>query len=750
MGVILLNKYLAKSNPQETIQEHTENLIKNYEILKKTYPNLAIDWDMLYIACLYHDLGKMNFKFQNKLTTKKKYDDEIPHGILSLAFINYEQLEEIGYSDDDIKILFHTIAYHHERDLSYEEWQLEEAIESMIKEYQQFKYHRIQDHHINDNIEDAFYIKNDRIYEKDDSEVFINYIKIKGLLNRIDYAASAHIDIERQNDFLINDMDNLLNNWKKQNSDSNWNELQRYMINNSEKNVIVVAQTGMGKTEAGLLWIGNNKGFFTLPLKTAINSIFDRVSKKIITSDFQHKIGLLHSDTYSEYLNLKSNDIDLDEYFNKTRQMSLPLTICTLDQIFDFVYRYRGFESKLATLAYSKIVIDEIQMYSSDLLAYLIIGLSYINKIGGKFAILTATLPNIVLDLLKEENIEFDTPSGAFIDESFNRHSVKVIEDDINVDYILDLYNKNKVLVICNTVKKAQEIFRKLEEKGIDRINLFHSGFIKKHRKEKEVNILKIGDRNSTDYGIWVATQVVEASLDIDFDILVTELSDINGLFQRMGRCYRNRQFTNEGYNCHVFNGGQKTCSGVEFVVDREIFDLSKSYISNIDGILTERDKVNIISTLYTTENIKHTKYYQLIKSTISYVKSIEDFEKSKSEIKKKFRNINNITVIPIEIYDQNQIEIEEYINIISLSYDKNLTLEECQVIKYNKVFARNKLMDFTVSVQYYLAEGNIIDNLKLSQYEYLPVLNCIYSKELGIEVIKNKKNEISQEDKFF
>lgn len=745
-----MNEYLAKSNPRETIQEHTENLIKNYEILKNTYPDLVIDWDMLYLACLYHDLGKINLKFQDKLTKGKIHNNEIPHGILSLAFIDYESLEENGYSDDEIKVLFHAVAYHHERDLLYEEWELEEDIEKMIKENEKFEYGRIQNYYINDFIEDSFFIKNDRIYEEDDEDIFIKYIMIKGLLNRIDYAASAHIDVERQNDFLVSDMDNLLKTWKEQNPDSSWNELQEYMIANRGKNVTVIAQTGMGKTEAGLLWIGNNKGFFTLPLKTAINSIFDRVTKKIVKNDFQDKVGILHSDTYSEYLNISSDDIDLEEYVNKTRQMSLPLTICTLDQIFDFVYRYRGFESKLATLAYSKIVIDEIQMYAPDLLAYLIIGLSYINKIGGRFAILTATLPNIVLDLLREENIEFDMPDKPFIDENFNRHSVKIIESDINADYILNLYNKNKVLVICNTVRKAQEIYRNLQEKGVEDINLLHSGFIRKHRKEKEIKILELGSGDCEGHGIWITTQVVEASLDIDFDILITELSDINGLFQRMGRCYRHRVFTTGGYNCYVFTGGNKSCSGVGFVVDKEIFNLSKSCIANIDGILTEKNKMDMIAELYTMENIKHTKYYQLIKSTISYVKSIEDFEKSKNEIKKIFRNINNVTVIPVGIYRNNEDEINGYISDMLLSYDKQLTQKEQQHLRRNKIHARNGLMNFTVNVQHYLVEGNIVDNLKISKYEYLPILNCIYSEELGIEVIKNKKDEIPQEDKFY
>lgn len=744
-----MNKYLAKSNPREQIQEHTDNLIMNYEILKKLYPNLEVDWDVLYLACLYHDLGKMNIKFQEKIEYRKRFKNEVPHGILSLAFLNTRELKSKGYSNEQIKILAHSIAYHHDRDFNYDSELITNEIELLKKEIDSFNYNKIED--IKVKKISVKYFCNDRIYEEEDEEVFLNYIMIKGLLNRIDYAASGYIDVENENNFLTYSLGNLLEDWKQDDPKASWNELQKYMINHQEQNVIVVAQTGMGKTEAGLLWIGDNKGFFTLPLKTAINSIFNRVSKKIIKDDFEDKVGLLHSDTYSEYLNIESTGtIDIDEYFNKTRQLSLPLTICTLDQIFDFVYRYRGFESKLATLSYSKIVIDEIQMYSPDLLAYLVIGLSYINKVGGKFAILTATLPKIILDLLKEENIEFSTPEKPFIDENCSRHSVKIIEDQIDVEHILGVYKDNKVLVICNTVRKAQEVYKQLEDSKIKNINLFHSGFTKKHRKDKELAILEIGDKNSKDSGIWIATQVVEASLDIDFDILITELSDINGLFQRMGRCYRKRGFDKDGYNCYVFNGGDKKCSGVGYVVDEEIFNLSKKSLRGLDGILTEKRKVDLIDSLYTTENLRDTEYYKLIRSNIEYVKSIEDYEKSRTEIKKIFRNINTVTVIPKSVYEKHLDEIEECINVISQRYDKNLSEDERKRMKHNKIIFRNRLMDFTISVQHYFTEGNIIKNIKLSQYEYLPVLNCDYSTELGVEAIKNKREQISPESRFF
>ena len=66
----------------------------------------------------------------------------------------------------------------------------------------------------------------------------------------------------------------MLNEWKKENTNANWNKLQEFMIKNRENNE--------GKTEAGLLWIGNAKGFFILPLKTAINAIYERIKNGIV------------------------------------------------------------------------------------------------------------------------------------------------------------------------------------------------------------------------------------------------------------------------------------------------------------------------------------------------------------------------------------------------------------------------------------------------------------------------------------
>lgn len=738
-----MNNYWAKSNPRETIEEHTDKLVDNYDRLKKIYPNLNVDWDILYLSCIYHDLGKMNRKFQDKIENSRRHSDEIPHGILSLAFINARELEETGYSKKQIKLLVQSIAYHHDRDFNFDKEILNEEIRLMELEAEQFKYKRIGKVIIKKLSKK--YFSQDRIYEDEDDNLFYEYIMIKGLLNRLDYAASGGIEVEKENDFLLNNLEkNLLDSFKIKNPNAEWNKLQKYMMDNREENLIITAQTGMGKTEAGLLWIGNNKGFFTLPLKTAINAIYKRIIEKIVIEDYENRIGLLHSDIKREYLD-RIEEVDFDEYYNKTKQLSLPITVCTIDQIFDFVYRYRGFESKLATLSYSKIVIDEVQMYAPDLLAYLVVGLSYIDKIGGRFAILTATLPQIFVELLEKENIKFLKPK-PFTTKRI-RHSVQVRHEKLNTSFIQDIYNKNKVLVICNTVKEAQKIYEELlNNRSLKcEINLFHSGFIKTDRRIKEKDILAFGYKENYCNGIWITTQVVEASLDIDFDILVTELSDLNGLFQRLGRCYRDREWDKEGYNCYVFDGGISKCTGVGNFIDEYIFKLSKKALVNIDGAISEDDKISLIDGIYTIEKLKDTDYYVKLMEAINYVKLVESYEISKEEMMRLFRNIESKTVIPRPIYDENINAIDEYISIIKKDYYKEMSLMERKELRQRKLEARIKLDDFTLSIPLYRADKTLLEKRDINRYEFIEIFNCDYNDKIGITY---KAREGTKEEK--
>lgn len=207
------------------------------------------------------------------------------------------------------------------------------------------------------------------------------------------------------------------------------------------RNIIAVAQTGMGKTEAGLQWIGNAKGYFVLPLRTAINAIYDRVKNDILMGEsIDTRLAVLHSESLEYYSRqLPEEEMDIMEYEKRGKRFSIPLNISTMDQLFDFVFKYQGYELKLATLAYSRIVVDEIQMYDPELLAYLIYGLKRITQLGGKIAILTATLSPFMKELIRKEIPIEEENIGIFTNDMV-RHHVKIRNYKMETEEIRELY----------------------------------------------------------------------------------------------------------------------------------------------------------------------------------------------------------------------------------------------------------------------------------------------------------------------
>lgn len=645
------NKSLAKTEKEKTIKQHTDDLIYQYNILKDIYPDIIskIDWDLLKKAVFYHDLGKVNSKFQNKLYKKLKYtetlpqiddEEEIPHNFLSPLFIDTKQLEE-EYGVTKTKILLSAVYYHHDR----EEKQISKNDIEDIKK--QAKYVGMSEKNI--KAYSKKYVLNSN--KEEDIEILEEkeYIQIKGLLNRIDHIASLDKEgvnieesIKENNESVADKIKQIIKN-EYHNS---YREVQSYMMEKEDQNLVVISYTGSGKTEAALLWIGENKGFYTLPLKVSINAMYQRIKQNIQ----YHKTLLLHSDAYS-YYRKEENDLNL---YDRARRMSSPLIITTIDQLFKIVFRYRGYEEILSTLSYSKIVIDEIQMYSPELIAYILLGLSMITKVGGKFAIITATFPTILYDFMDYLKIPYIKQVEEFKPHIMNRHRIHLIENqEFDYEKIKKEAKNKKVLIIVNTIKRAQEIYRKLEKEK-EKIHLLHSHYLKKDRDILEKEILEFGDKKKNEEtGIWISTQIVEASLDIDFDILFTEMCSADSLFQRMGRVYRKRLYQEKEANIHILDNR----NGVPYIIDSDIYDYTLEQLKlyqNQD--LSESDKQKIIKQIFSVEenkDLKESNYYKKIKNTIKQLKDIRPNQMPQKEINDKFRNIQNVSLIPDNIYDE-------------------------------------------------------------------------------------------------
>lgn len=765
--ILEIENKLAK--PDKTIKEHTMDLIDELNKLKKLgYISDDKLFSLVEKGCIYHDIGKINKEFQKRIERSKdkkvKFNDEkeVAHNILSIYFIDDKKFSDIN---DYLKVL-HSVLNHHNYCNTFEVMRdKKELISELLEGYNTKKIKKSIENKIAEIIEDN------------------ESIKIKGYLHKCDYNASAGTVSEYPNNFLEESLNNMMQEWKKSNSESDWNELQKFCIENRDENIIAVAQTGMGKTEAGLLWIGDNKGFFILPLRTAINAIYDRVRKNIIhEKDLEHRLSILHSSSLEYYLNNLENkkvdeNFDLLEYENVGKQLSIPLNISTMDQLFDFVFKYQGYELKLTTLSYSKIVIDEIQMYSPELLAYLIYGIEKIVELGGKVAILTATLPPFIKDLL-EKNIEFKYNPDGFTND-LKRHNLKVIKEEINPEDIYEKYieNKNagkgnKILVVCNTIKQAQKIYEDLEkilpEEDIKNLNILHSRFIRKDRLEKEECILEFGktyDENKNidkKNGIWISTSIVEASLDIDFDYLFTELQDLNSLFQRLGRCNRKGKKDSSKHNCFIYTEikSSNLRDGKYGFIEKEMYDLSKNAILSIKekGQISEKEKINLINDYLTTDNLKNSDYMKDYDNEYGYIKSLTPYTINKKEI--ELRNINTIDIIPSPVYEENIEDIKDLEtklkDISTLLKEKEIDLKRKSHLKKEKIILKDAIKKYTVSIPYYerslyknaISKGMAIkyNPILLSEFETIDIIDCDYD-EKGYQNKNYTDRKSKQED---
>lgn len=537
---------------QKTLREHLDETVECAERFFEQYGKYFTEKEkaLIFTACKYHDVGKANLVFQanisDEVDTKYKNIKQIPHGFLSALTLSLEKLQTKidDITNDDFKCLVTAVYYHHTRDDEFNADEIRKFSDNYFKdcfnefsEISDWKTKMVNRGKYLFNIK-----KNDGVGI--DEDLWHEYMLIKGMLNKFDWTVSSgKIGSEENIDF---EKKKLINNIDKRYG-KNLRTVQQYMREKADSNVVIIAPTGSGKTEAALYWLNGEKGFYTLPLKVSSNAIYKRIREEYSFKD----VALLHSESLQKYIEESVDEQRKDdeeksakEKFEKTKMFSAPLTISTVDQLFLFVYKALGTEIMAATLKYSKVIIDEIQSYEPRIVAALIYGLKTISQMGGKFAIMTATLPPVLLDfmnkygLIKNETYCFEDFSAENV---MQRHMIKLYEQEFNLEEIAEESKTKKVLVICNTVKKAQETYRLLEE-YTDNVYSLHARYIKKHRKMLEKNIMQFSE-NRESVGIWVTTQIVEASLDIDFDILYTEMCTADSLLQRMGRCNRKGRY---------------------------------------------------------------------------------------------------------------------------------------------------------------------------------------------------------------
>lgn len=553
-----LSNILAKSINYGglTLLEHTQQVTEAIELFAEKY-YYKFDISLARKGAVLHDIGKAHPHFQRKIqninsnSLFEKWDRDYihRHEISSLAFLPC-------FPKNEWNDLINLVVAHHKSiefdpskrgilDLVEND---RDFIENHLKDWEIWSHYGFEIlKHFNLAITEISYSGAQSALEyviEYCEKKKTGYSPFRGLLKSADHFASAFtFDTHKQLKYLFEVPDlSFYHDVKRKNSIY---PLSQISTDNSRTHTLVVASTGAGKTDF-LLRRCKGRVFYTLPFQASINSMYERIKSDVPNKD----IRLLHATSKI----VTKNSID--------EQILQPLVgsavkILTPHQLAAIIFGTSGFESVMLDLQGTDVILDEIHTYSDVSRSMVLEIVKTLLRLNCRIHIGTATMPSVLYNELLlilggKKNVYEVSLSNKILD-TFDRHQIDKIEsikDSFNILKIA-FENKEKVLVIFNTINKAQEFFKEiecLEEFALIPKMLIHSRFKRGDRVALETKLKsEFNGDGSIEYGnglmpcLVVSTQVVEVSLDISFDRMITQCAPLDSMIQRFGRVNRKR-----------------------------------------------------------------------------------------------------------------------------------------------------------------------------------------------------------------
>jgi CRISPR-associated endonuclease/helicase Cas3 len=546
----------AKGLPEETILFDHLHLVSTVAEKIAEYSNM--DKETARLGAILHDIGKTSTVFQKRLYEKRKPSTTVRDEIASCFFLS---LFDVGIQPELIEMVIahHKSVLHDTR---------KKGILDLMEELDEnnFNYH-IKDWELwkRDALEilGGFGIKTHDI-SKEEAE--LNFEKVleycentvktrgysewRGLLMAADHFASA----------LSSKTENYLERLFKTpnlNFFNRQDELYPLSLKNSvspKKHTMVVASTGAGKTDY-LFRRCKGRVFYTLPFQASINAMYKRVKNDLEKDNPNIDIRLLHAASSIVLAGKEKEEKIIQGH------VGAAVKVLTPHQIAAIAFGTNGFEAMILDLKGCDVILDEIHTYTEVSQAIVLKIIEVLKYLACNIHIGTATMPSIlynkIIEILGKENV-LEVSLNKKELEKFNRHTVYKIDNweiaDIEIQRAVT--DDEKILIVCNRVKSAQEQYIRLKELYPDTpILLLHSRFTKGDRNEKERLLMGLDEKGnatgnfntSNKTCIVVSTQIVEVSIDISFDIMITEAAPLDALAQRFGRVNRKRNIDTIG-----------------------------------------------------------------------------------------------------------------------------------------------------------------------------------------------------------
>ncbi len=345
--------------------------------------------------------------------------------------------------------------------------------------------------------------------------------------------------------------------------------------------VLLEAPMGEGKTEAGIFaaiqmakqW-GKCGFYIGLPTAATSNQMVGRMRTLLKLHQLPNSVRLLHSmawlvdrDDAQPWPKFKTEE---ERYAASwllpvRRGLLSSYTVGTVDQAMMSVLLVKYGVLRLLGLAEKALVIDELHsydVYMSEILQRL---LEWCKALEIPVVLLSATLPpekkTQMLSTYTDRPIQPCYPSITAVTESGNvivrpvsrtekRQTVSIElcpilhqTEQIAETAVKMVRDGGCLCILLNTVQQAQETYQAIKAKGFDgELLLFHARFPAGQREQIEQRCIRLFGKEKAARprkAILVATQVVEQSLDVDFDVMMTSIAPIDLLLQRLGREFR-------------------------------------------------------------------------------------------------------------------------------------------------------------------------------------------------------------------
>ena len=324
--------------------------------------------------------------------------------------------------------------------------------------------------------------------------------------------------------------------------------LAKKSSDSTKPHTLVVAPTGSGKTDFLLRRCQQGRVFYLLPFQASINAMYLRMERSLNGEGKDRlpvgqltDIRRVHASAQIEI------DSEVEEEYLLQRHPGAALKVMTPHQIASLIFGLSGHEAMALDVAGQNVILDEVHVYSEQAQAMVLELVKTLVRLKCKVHIGSATIPSA---LAVELRACFGGADSLYevrlTDEelaSYDRHIVHCLSDEEQArEYVkAGVAEGKRILFISNRVATAQERFRWASETFPDvPALLVHSRYRRMDRARLE------GDIETFEKGqgpcIVCSTQVIEVSLDISFDTLVTDCAPLDSLIQRFGRVNRRRK----------------------------------------------------------------------------------------------------------------------------------------------------------------------------------------------------------------